>query len=488
MRDMVILLNLDNGNCCTVAKKLRSERLYCKVFSSSVTPEELLAQDALGLVLCGASTGETAAVPNLNRLLRLGIPVLALGDAALCVCQYLGGTVDAQGDAGDVQTVSFFGDGTLLRGVHSGERYLRGCRGMKMSASTAVTIAETNNAVVGFRVTDHPTYALAFQPEQNDPDGDQLLINFCVGVCGCTQWWSSDTLIDRATGEIRRVADAGQAVCTVSGGVDSAVCALLGNRALGHRLRCLFVDTGLMRKNESDEVMDYFLNGAGLNVSRVDASAEIMEALRGVTDNEEKQRRVFMIIRSVLRREAAQMGDVRLVLYGTNFADTLDAEPTCSAELPAAHVRMLEPLRDLLKDEIRFVGRELGLPDSISRRQPFPVSGLALRIAGEVTPEKLRIVREADGIFRNEIEASGQSKKLFQYFAALHGGQSETDDLMITLRAVQVVGGGSAALSARLPNDLMERAASRILAALPMVRRVMYDLTPSRSFSRWRSE
>lgn len=488
MRDMVVLLNLDQGACCAVAKKLRSEHLYCRVLAADVSPEDVLAMEAQGLVLCGASSGEATAIPNLSRLLRLGMPVLALGDAALTLCQYLGGTVTRCESAGDVQSVRFFGDGNLLRDVHSGERYLPRCRLMNVSSSAAVTIAETDNGVVGFRVIDHPTYALAFQPEQNDPDGDQLLINFCKLVCGCTLWWSSQAFINKATQDIERMAAGGEAVCSVSGGVDSAVCALLGNMALGHRMRCLFVDTGLMRKDESDAVMDYFQNQVGLNIRRINASDAFLEALRGITDAEEKQRTVFALLRSILRREVSQMPDVRLILQGTNFADALTQEPQCTLDLPSEHVRIMEPVRELFKDEIRAVGRELQLPETICRRQPFPGTGLAGRIMGEVTQEKLRLVREADAIFRGEIEAAGQNKKLFQYFATLTDSDQRSDAYVITLRAVQVVGGGSAALSARLPSDLLERSTQRILTALPDVRRVLYDLTPSRSFNRWRSE
>lgn len=485
MRDMVVLLNLDNSACCAVAKKLRSEHLYCKILPGQATVEEVLAQEALGVLLCGASRGEPAEIGEMSRLARCGLPVLALGDAALSLCQHLGGTVTRDPLAAQVRPVYFSGDGNLLRDVQDGERYLPARCTLHLNAGEAVTIARTESGAVGFRQMDRPIYGLAFEPEQNDPDGTQLLINFCHHICGCTLWWSSQAFVARATQEIERLAGGGEAICAVSGGVDSAVCALLGNMALGHRLHCIYVDTGLMRQGESDRVMDYFQNQVGLNIKRINAAEDFLAALQGATKAEEKQRVVFSLLRTILRREVALLPNVRLILQGTNFADTLDSEPTSPLAMTGAKIRLVEPVRELFKDEIRAVGQEMQLPASICRRQPFPASGLALRVTGEVCAEQLRVLREADAFFCQEIEAAGLNKRLFQYYATLSGAVG--DGCIITLRAVQVAG-GSTAVASRLPNDLLERVTGRVLENLPEVRRVVYDLTPSRSFTEWRSE
>ena len=486
MRDMVVLLNLDNDVSCSVAKKLRSEHLYCKLLPGSATAEEVLSQEAMGVLLCGAGTGEPVQIPELSRLTRCGLPLLALGDAALTLCEHLGGTVTHESSVPAVRPVRFSGDGSLTRDVQDGERYLPARCSLHLSGADAVTVASTDTGAVGFRVLDRPIYGLAFEPEQNDPDGVQLLLNFCRHICGCTLWWSSQAFIARATQEIERLADGGEAICAVSGGVDSAVCALLGNMALGHRLHCIFVDTGLMRKGEGDRVMDYFQNQVGLNIRRIGASAEFLAALRDTRTSGERQRAVFALLRSILRREVGQLENVRLILQGTNYADTLDSEPVCPLELTGAKTRIVEPVRELFKDEIRDVGQELQLPAALCQRQPFPGSGLALRITGEITRERLQLLREADAIFCQEIEASGQNKRLFQYYATLSGDPDTEAGFVVTLRAVQVVG-GSSAIASRLPSDLLERVTERILTALPEVRRVVYDLTPSRSFRTWRS-
>lgn len=487
MRDMVVLLNLDNGACCSVAKKLRSEHLYCKILPGNATAEDVMAQEALGILLCGATSGESCDVPEMSRLLRCGLPVLALGDAALAMCQHLGGTITHDSSAAKVRQVRFSGDGHLLRDVQDGERYLPARCTVHLPAAEAVMIAATDNGAVGFRVMDRPLYGLAFEPEQNDPDGTQLLINFCHTICGCTLWWSSHAFVSRATQEIDRLCNGGEAVCAVSGGVDSAVCALLGNMALGHRLHCIYVDTGLMRKGEGDRVMDYFQNQAGLNICRINAAEDFLAALKDAYSPEDKQRAVFALLRSILRREVAQLHDVRLILLGTNFADTLDSEPLYPLEMTSAKTRFIEPVRELFKDEIRSVGEELQLPAALCQRQPFPGSGLALRVMGEVSAEKLKVLREADALFCQEIEASGHNRKLFQYYATLSSNEQTGTGYIITLRAVQVMGSGTAVAS-RLPNDLLERVTEKVLAALPEVRRVVYDLTPSRSFNQWRSE
>lgn len=485
MRDMVVLINLDSAACNSLARRLRGEQLYCKILPADTAVEELPEQDALGVILCGGVSGEALMIPRLSHLLRAGIPVMALGDAALTLCQYLGGGIDGASSGSRVEQVRFMPD-LVTCDVQAGERYLPACRYMTPPRDKTEIIALSDGGALGFRVSDDPVYALTFYPEQNDPDGMRLVINFCRGVCGCTPWWSRQAFVDRACEEIERLSGGGEAVCAISGGIDSAVCAMLGNRSLGHRLHCLFIDTGLMRKDEGDQVMDFFQNQVGLSIKRINAGEEILKTLTGVVGAENKQRVVFAHMRAILRREVSQMPNVRLILQGTNYADTLDDEPPFAQEMTGAHVRIIEPLRELFKNEIRFIGEGMQLPDWLVRRQPFPASGLALRIASDVTEQKLSILREADAIFRREIEAAGLNRRLFQYYVVLMDNPVPEDGCFLSLRAVQLV--GEAAEASRLPNDFLERTTRIILDKLPGVRRVMYDLTPSRSYKRWRSE
>lgn len=487
MRDMVVLINLDNNACCTLAKQLRGANLYCKVLPACTTAEQLTEQEALGVILSGGITGECIDLPNLQSLLECRMPMLALGDAALTLCKHMGGEPNAVAGRQVVQQVRFTGHPAMLRDVQDGERYLPVYRTVQLPPDCS-TLAESDDGALGFQQTDRSLYALTFQPELHDIDAIQLVMNFCQSICGCTPWWNERTFIQRAVEEISRVAGDGEAICALSGGIDSAVCAMLGNKALGHRLHCIFIDTGLMRQGESDAVMNWFQNEMGLNIRRVNAAPEALELLKGIVGVEEKQRIVFALLRAVLRREAAQLPNVRIILQGTNFADTLDTDQGIQLGAAESHIRIIEPVRELFKDEIRSVGSTLQLPERLCNRQPFPASGLALRVFSDVTEDKLATLRVADALFCQEIEAAGLQKRLFQYYASLIDNPIPGEGSLIMLRAVQVVGGGESAISARLPNDLLERITSRIRTQIPSIRRVMYDLTPSQSFSQWRNE
>ena len=480
MRDMVILISLDGTVCRSMARKLRAEHIYCKILPAEATADEVLGQDALGVLLAGGSKGEAAQIPHLSELLACGLPVMAMGDAALSACLALGGSLGPRAEEPGVVSTHFENDERLFAGVEDSERYLPACRTMQITWGGAMPIAVTDGGVLGFRDAEKPIWALAFQAERNDLCGTQLLLNFCHGICGCTLWWSNQAFVERAREEIERLSCGGSALCALSGGVDSGVCALLGNMALGRRLHCIFVDTGLMRKDEAAQVMAFYRDQIGLNVRLIDARDAFLTALREKRHPREKEAVIFGLLRDILRREAATLSDITLLIQGTNFSDTLSATEF-PMPLPSSEARLIEPVRELFKDEIRRVGEELGLPPSMTLRQPFPGSGLATRILTEVTPERLAILREADAIFRREIEESGQHKRLWQYFASLAELPFSEGGMVVTLRAIQAAD-GAAAMPARLPSDLLERVSQAIREALPQVVRVLYDLTPSQNY------
>lgn len=481
MRDMVVLMNLNSAACRSIARKLRAEHIYCKILPADAAASTILEQEALGIVLAGASTGEPAAIPQLSGLMSCGLPLLGMGDAALTLCTALGGFLGAKASEPGLRQVRFEEGDPLTAEVEAGERYFPACR-TTILPDTCRAIASAEEGALGFRLLDKPVYGLAFLPEQNDPDGARLMINFCKSVCGCTLWWSDHAFLERAKEEIDRLSQGGEALCALSGGVDSGVCALLGTMALGHRLHCLFIDTGLLRQGEADEVMAFYRDELGLNVRLVHAQEEFLAALRGITDPAGKERVIYGLMHQILEREAAAIPGLRLILRGTNYSDTL--EPPAHFTLPGSQVRLIEPVRELFKDEIRRVGEELQLPPAITQRQPFPGTGLALRILSEVTEDKLALLREADDVFRREIDASGQSKRLWQYFASLADNPVPgAGGYVVTLRAVQGVD-GAAAMPSRLPYDLLERVTQAILSRLPGVRRVLYDCTPSESYAR----
>lgn len=478
MQDYVILVNLDDGVCHALARRLRAESIYCRILPASVTADEVLQADPRGVILATGCTGQAANVPMMMDYLQTGLPMLCLGDAALTLCKTLGGGLSAEAESGIV-TVAFNQADALFDGVEDGERYLPACRAMEFSEDQGTVCATADDAVIGLRVRQRDVWGLAFPLERNDPATARLLVNFCRDKCGCSQWWTERTFIEGAKAAIIEAAEGGEALCSLSGGVDSGVSALLGHLALGQQLHCIFVDTGLLREGEAEEVMDAYQQQVGLNVRRVDARAEFLLALKGVTDPGEKERIIRSLLRDILRREAESVPGVKLLLRGTNYADT--PMPEDNASLPA-RMKVIEPVKELFKDEIRHVGESLGLPPAMTSRQPFPGSGLASRILASVTAERLAVLRAADAIFRREIEAAGLHRKLWQYFAALALSPLPNGGLMIILRAVQAAEGGGGQL-ARIPSDLLERVTAEVMQECPDVQRVFFDCTPSKTYA-----
>ncbi len=485
MRDMLLIVSFDEANSRSVARKLRAERVYCKIVPADITVEEVKEQEAMGLVLAGASKG-VMSLPGFDKgLLDLKLPVLALGDAAAMLCALLGGQASDGFLPQSAAPVTYQTEMSLFADVAEGERMMTCVRPLLLPEGLTPA-AYTGEAVIGFADLERSLYGLQFQVEQNDPDGILILSNFALKVCGLTPWWDNEAFIQRAVEEIRRVAGDGTVLCAVSGGVDSGVCALLGHRAVGARLKCIFVDTGLLRKGEADFVLGYYRDGLGLDITRVDASERLLRELSGISDPDRKNQTVLRLLQEELIAKTAQTPNASVLLQGTNYSDipVCDArESPLSLALRGSGIALAEPVRELFKDEIRRVGEEMGMPQEIYSRQPFPGAGLALRILGDVTSQRLFILREADFIFQDEVEKSGQGKRLWQYFAVLSDlAASGINGTAVCLRAVHS-GESAMGMAARLPFDLLERATSRILKTLPQVARVVYDLTPSFYYS-----
>lgn len=477
MQDYVILVNLDNQTCHALARRLRADGTYCRILPGSVTADELLQAGPRGVILASACTGQVLPIPQMMDYVQSGLPMLCLGDSALTLCKTLGGDVTPE-QKGGIVTVRLDAEDALFTGIEDGERYLPILRGMVFDEHLGKACAAVDGTVIGCHMRQRDVWGLAVALERNDLATSMLLSNFSRNVCGCTPWWSERAFIERAKAQIADAAGDGEALCALSGGVDSGVCALLGHLALGQRLHCIFIDTGFLRQGEAEEVMDVFQQQLGLNLRRVDARAEFLLALKGVTDPGEKERIIRSLLREVLRREAAVFPNVRVILRGTNYADAISPE---EAAHPDA-IPVIEPVKELFKDEIRHVGDSLGMPAAITSRQPFPGTGLATRIMASVNAERLDILRTADAIFRREIESAGLQKRLWQYYAAMAVSPLPNGGLIMILRAVQASEGG-AGLPARLPSDLLERVTAEITRECPDVQRVFYDCTPSRSYA-----
>ena len=473
MRDQVLVLNFDDAASRAVARKLRSDRIFCKIVPGNASLEELQAQEPLGLLLAGGVTGRLPQGLD-GRVTQCGLPVLALGDAALQLLTALGGEVGDPALQGAVTGLRCQ-ECPLLSGIENGERLLPCAREIQLPEAVK-PVCFAQEIVVGFAHESLPLYGIQFEVEQNDPEGSLILRNFAQKICGCSPWWDDDAFIARAVEEIHRVVGGGRALCAMTGGLDSGVSALLAFKALGSHLTCIFVDTGLLREHEGDDFMAYYRDTLGMDVIRVHAQNRFMEALRGVEKPDEKRDVIGALIRRILLEEQERLGAFTSLIRGTSYNDVMfgkqDRRPVVDTDL-----RVIEPVRELFKDEIRRIADHLGIPADILSRQPFPGSGLALRIIGEATPERLETLRAADAIFRSEVQRAGAAKRLWQYFAVLSPMPWDQGRSMICLRAVNS-GEHSTAYAARLPYDVMENAVERIRRERPEVERVVYDLTP----------
>lgn len=472
MRDFILVMNFDDGSCRGIARKLRSEGIACRIVPGTLDAGEVNALAPCGIVIAGGTSGLIPMGFD-ETLLDGSRPVLALGDSAGLLLRHLGGTIGDQVFYSSVQPVNYT-PSTLFDGVEDGERLIPCAREYTLPENVT-PICYAQEYIMGYAAEGKPLFGIQLEIEPNDPESTAMLSNFAMRECLCSANWSEHSFVTDAAQEISAAAGDGNIVSMMTGGLDSGVCAVIGSRAIGERLYCLFVDTGLMRRNEVADFMDYYQNEAGLNLHLIDAQERFISALAGVTDKKEKSRIVRETFDQVLREELSKIPNVRAVICGTNGAEKLAGEEM----LTGCGVPVLEPICELFKDEIRNVGSFLRLPDFIVKRQSFPDTGLAGRIQGATTPQRLRILRDADAIFRDTLTANGAHKRLSRYFAVLLPLE-EADRYIICLRAVQTGDGGSI-YPARLPYDVSEDAAARIMKELPEVRRVLFDLTAGKN-------
>ncbi len=478
MRDMVLVLNFGNVASRTITRKLRSERVMCRIVPGNISPEEVQQMEPLGLVLAAGLKEEMAAAPC-EGLFELDMPMLALGQAADAMLAALGGAkAETVAEKGLVSIA--YKDHPLFASLEDGERMTGEMYPYLMSPLTRA-ICTCEDKTIGFTHKERPLLGLQMEMEQSDMEASRMLRNFALDICGCTPWWDDDAFVSRAVEEMQRIVGDGTAVCAMTGGLDSGVSALLGQRALGSRLKCIFVDTGLLREHEVQDFLHFYQVQMGMDILCIDAKDRFLAALQGIRDPGQKRHMIGITMQKVLDEEKHKLGTYNGLITGTSFNDIMfgkgDRRPQLAADVP-----LMEPVRDLFKEEIRRIGNYLGIPMDILSRQPFPGSGLALRILGEVTEERLSILRKCDLIFREEIKQSGVEKKLWQYFAVYSPMPGEEEQAVICLRAVHA-NEQNLAHAARLPWEVTENTVSRILKEVPGVRRVIYDLTPSSNYS-----
>lgn len=471
MNDMILILNYSDEFAVEAAKRLRGERVFCKIISGTTTAAQVAEIAPRGLVLCGEP--KSAAGVFDAEILKLDIPVLALGHAAHMLIAAMGGACAGAAISEKKANVQY-ADCKLFNGVEGGERYIQEAVTLMLPANVQVT-AGAGGCTVAFEDSKRSLFGVQFELERNDPDGSTILKNFARDICGCTPWFTMDAALAEARRALTEASiEGGFAVCGVSGGVDSMVAAVLAHQAFGERMTAIYVETGLMRAGDGAAIRAIY-EQLGIPLRVIDRAEDVLATLRGRQTMGEKRAMVVSCLHEEMIRQTEAIPGAKTLVMGTNYSDFLGG--TNNAAWKDCGMAVLEPLALLFRDEVKEIAGMLGLDDELLLRKPFPLMGLAARILGEVTPQRLSALRTADAIFSEEIREAGLHRKLYKYFPVLVDADELKGSCTIILRAVTV--SGAMLVPARLPYDLVERTVGRILETTPAVQRVFYDQTPT---------
>ena len=498
--ELILILDFGGQYNQLIARRVRECNVYSEVVPFNISLEKIKEKNPKGIIFTGGPSsvyGEDAP-KCADGLFELGIPILGICYGMQLMTHTLGGKV-AKAEKREYGTtnVKINNSSLLFSGFEKENGFL-------MSHTDFVETVPTGFKNIGSTIScpnaaienvDKKLYGIQFHPEVNNSvNGTVVIKNFLYNICNCSGDWQMSSFVEESIKNLKEKIGNKKALCALSGGVDSSVAAVLLSKAIGKNLTCIFVDHGLLRKNEGDEVEKIFTQNYDLNFIRVDAKERFLNKLAGVTDPEKKRKIIGEEFIRVFEQEAKKIGTVDFLVQGTIYPDVIESGLGKSSVIKSHHnvgglpdyvdfKEIVEPLRNLFKDEVRKTGLELGIPENLVFRQPFPGPGLAIRIIGEITEDKLNILKEADSIFREEIANAGLHKNINQYFAVLTNlksvgvmGDERTYDYTVALRAVETTDFMTGVWS-KIPYEILEKVSSRIVNEVKHVNRVVYDIT-----------
>ena len=499
MFETILILDFGSQYTQLIARRIRELNVYCEIYPYNKIP--VIHKGIKGVILSGSPYSvrdNNAPVPDLSEI-KGKLPILGICYGAQYISYSSGGEVlpSKIREYGRANLSYINHESQLMRGLSNNTQVWmsHGDTILEIPENFEVIASTENVRIAGFKISNEKTYGIQFHPEvYHSTEGNILLKNFVVNICKCEQSWTPDSFIDTTISDLKNKLGNDKVILGLSGGVDSTVAAILLNKAIGNNLHCIFVDNGLLRKNEFENVLENY-KGMGLNVKGVDAKEEFYSALKGKTDPEEKRKAIGKTFIDIFDKEAHNIKNAQWLAQGTIYPDVIESVSVKgkSVTIKTHHnvgglpekmnLKLIEPFRELFKDEVRLIGKELGLPEIFIKRHPFPGPGLAVRVLGEITKERLDILREVDDIFINELINKNIYDKIWQAFSVLLPiqtvgvmGDSRTYENVIALRAVTSTDGMTADWY-HFNHDFLENVSNKIIRSVRGVNRVVYDIS-----------